>query len=120
VGKENIADLINLRIADRLGMGRPKARPYRLRAIEYLIEKVSRDPISVKMLKINGNEVMEILDIEPGPKIGAILDVLLSEVIEDQELDRANLEELRKMARKKIEEKKEEEDLKIRGKYWIK
>src|SRR4030043_989863 len=27
VGKENIADLINLRIADRLGMGRPKERP---------------------------------------------------------------------------------------------
>ncbi|MFZ5559566.1 MAG: CCA tRNA nucleotidyltransferase, partial [Patescibacteria group bacterium] len=35
VGKENIPDLINLRIADRLGMGRPKERPYRLRTIEY-------------------------------------------------------------------------------------
>lgn len=132
-GKENIQDLINLRIADRLGMGRPKARPYRLREIEYMIEKVSQDPISVKMLNIDGKEIMELLDIEPGPKIGAILDVLLAEVIEDpkkndkkylkkrvKELDESHLAQLRKMAKKRIREKKEEEDLKIKGKYWIK
>ncbi len=133
VGKENIPDLINLRIADRLGMGRPKERPYRLRTIEYMIEKVSRDPISVKMLKINGNDIMRLLKITPGPKIGAILDVLLAEIIEEpkrndkkilekrvKELDKENLEKLREMAKEKIEEKKEEEDLKIREKYWIK
>jgi len=133
VGKENIPDLINLRVADRLGMGRPKEKPYRLRTIEYMIEKVSKDPISAKMLKINGNEIMKLLKIEPGPKVGAILDVLLAEVIEDpkknnkdylekrvKELDKENLDELRKLAKGKIEEKKEEEDLKIREKYWIK
>ncbi len=133
VGLDNIPDLINLRITDRLGMGRPKARPYRLRTVEYMIEKVSQDPISVKMLKIDGTEIMKILQIEPGPKIGAILDVLLAEAIENpeknkkdylekrvKELDKENLEELRKLAKGKIEEKKEEEDLKIRGKYWIK
>jgi tRNA nucleotidyltransferase (CCA-adding enzyme) len=133
VGKENIPDLINLRIADRLGMGRPKEKPYRLRTIEYMIEKVSQDPISAKMLKINGSEIMKLLKIEPGPKIGAILDVLLSEIIEEpkkndkkklekrvKELDKENLEKLREMAKEKIEEKKEEEDLKIREKHWIK
>ena len=133
VGLENIADLINLRVADRLGMGRPKERPYRLRTIEYMIEKVSKDPISVKMLKINGNDTMGLLKIQPGPKIGAILDVLLAEVIENpeknikdylekriKELDKENLEKLRELAKGKIEEKKEEEDLKIREKYWIK
>ncbi|MFZ5559557.1 MAG: hypothetical protein ACOZAL_02065, partial [Patescibacteria group bacterium] len=133
VGKENIPDLINLRIADRLGMGRPKERPYRLRTIEYMIEKVSQDPISAKMLKINGNDVMKLLKIQPSPKVGAILDVLLAEVIEDPkknnkkllekrvlELDKENLEELCRLAKGKIEEKKEEEDLKIREKYWIK
>jgi len=133
VGRENISDLINLRIADRLGMGRPKERPYRLRTIEYMIEKVSQDPISAKMLKINGNEIMKLLKIQPGPKVGAILDVLLAEVIEDpkknnkkllekrvKELDKEDLEELRQLAKGKIEEKKEEEDLKIREKYWIK
>jgi len=133
VGLENIPDLINLRISDRLGMGRPKARPYRLRTVEYMIEKVSKDPISVKMLKINGNDIIKLLAIEPGPKIGAILDVLLAEVIENpkkntknylekrvKELDKENLDGLRQLAKGKIEEKKEEEDLKIREKYWIK
>jgi len=133
VGRENIPDLINLRISDRLGMGRPKARPYRLRTVEYMIEKVSKDPISAKMLKINGNDIMKLLKIQPSPKVGAILDVLLAEVIEDpkknnkkllekrvKELDEENLEQLRKLAKGKIEEKKEEEDLKIREKYWIK
>ena len=133
IGLENTTDIINLRVADRLGMGVPKAKPYRLRTIEYMMEKVSKDPISVKMLKIGGSEIMKILKIEPGPKIGAILDVLLSEAIEDpkkniknylekriKELNKTDLEELRKMAKKKIEEKKEEEDLKIKGKYWIK
>jgi poly(A) polymerase/tRNA nucleotidyltransferase (CCA-adding enzyme) len=133
VGTENIGDLINLRIADRLGMGRPKEKPYRLRTIEYMIEKVSKDPISVKMLKINGNDIMKLLLIQPSPKVGAILDVLLAEVIEDpkknnkkylenrvKELNEENLEILRKLAKGKIEEKKEEEDLKIREKHWIK
>lgn len=133
VGLENVPDLINLRISDRLGMDCPKARPYRLRKVEYLIEKVSKDPISVKMLKISGDKIMKLLKIEPGPKIGAILDVLLFEIIEDpkkntksylekrvKESNKADLEELRKMAKKKIEEKKEEEDLKIKGKYWVK
>lgn len=133
VGLENMADLINLRVADRLGMGRPKERPYRLRTIEYMIEKVSHDPVSAKMLKINGNDIMKLLKIPPGPKVGAILDVLLAEVIEEpkknkkeylekrtQELDKENLEALRKLAKGKIEEKKEEEDLKIRQRHWIK
>jgi poly(A) polymerase/tRNA nucleotidyltransferase (CCA-adding enzyme) len=133
VGTENISDLINLRIADRLGMGRPKEKPYRLRTIEYMIEKVSKDPISVKMLKINGNDIMKLLSIQPSPKVGAILDVLLAEVIEDpkknnkkyleervETLNGQNLEVLRKLAKGKIEDKKEEEDLKIREKHWIK
>jgi len=133
VGLENISDLINLRVADRLGMGRPKARPYRLRKVEYLIEKVSKDPISVAMLKIKGDDIMKILNIEPGPKIGAINDVLLAEVIEDpkkntkvylekriKQLDKENLDQLRALAKGKIEEKKEEEDLKIKEKYWVK
>lgn len=133
VGLENIPDLINLRIADRLGMSLPKARPYRLRKTEYLIEKVSKDPISVAMLKIKGNDIMKLLKIEPGPKIGAIMDVLLAEVIEDpkkntkaylekrtKQLNKENLEELRKLAKGKIKEKKEEEDLKIKEKYWVK
>ncbi len=82
-GKENLKDLMDLRIADRLGSGVPKAKPYKLRHLEYFIEKVSKDPISAKMLKINGQDIMKVLDAKPSPKIGAILKVLLSEIIEN-------------------------------------
>jgi tRNA nucleotidyltransferase (CCA-adding enzyme) len=133
VGLENMKDLIDLRMAERLGSGVPKAKPYKLRHFEYIIEKVSHDAISVKMLKINGNDLMEVLKIKPGPKVGAILDVLLSEVIEDPEkntkkylskraleLDKVDLSKLRDMAKEKIEEKKEEEDQEIKKKHWVK
>ena len=131
-GKENLKDLMDLRIADRLGSGVPKAKPYKLRHLEYLIEKVSKDPISPKMLKVNGQDIIKILDIEPSPKIGAILKVLLSEVIEDplkntkkylekrvRELNKLSPEEI-KQSEKIIEEKKEEEDLKDKEKFWVK
>ncbi|MFH1175139.1 MAG: HD domain-containing protein [bacterium] len=133
IGKENVRDLINLRIADRLGSGVPKAKPYKLRHLEYMIEKVSKDPISLKMLKIDGNGIMKLLDIQPGPKIGSILDVLFSEVLDDpekntseylekraKEISALDLLELRKLAKEKIEERKEEENETIRRKHWIK
>jgi len=73
------------------------------------------------------------IKIEAGPKIGAILDVLLSEVIEDSEknnqeyllsraedLNKKDLIKLRSMAKEKIEEKKEEDDKEIKEKYWVK
>ncbi len=83
VGKENVDDLIKLREADRIGSGVPKAQPYRLRYLQAMIEKVQKDPVHPKMLKIKGEAVMEILKIEPGPRVGKILAVLLDEVLED-------------------------------------
>lgn len=133
VGADNIKDLLLLRQADRSGSGIPKISSYRLRHLEYMIERVSKDPISAKMLKIDGIRLMELLKIEPGPKVGAILDVLLSEVIDDpgknqfdylekkaKELIGQDLDVLRSLAKDKIEEKKEQDDLKIKGKYSIK
>ena len=131
-GKENLKDLMDLRIADRLGSGVPKAKPYKLRHLEYLIEKVSKDPISAKMLKVNGQDIMKILNASPGPKVGAILKVLLSEVIEEpnkntkkylekrvKELNKLSAEDIKK-SEKVIEDKKEEEDLKDKKKFWVK
>lgn len=83
VGPESIDDLIKVREADRIGSGVPKAVPYKLRHLLFMIEKVKRDPISPKMLKINGDEIMKLLEIKPGPKIGKILAVLLEEVIDE-------------------------------------
>ncbi len=132
VGRDNLKDLIALRVADRLGSGTPKAMPYKLRHLEYMLEKVQNDPVSVKMLKINGDDLMRILNTPPGPKIGAILDVLLGEVLEDPELNTAaglkkqaqklaglDLEELRSRAKEVIEEKRQEEDKEIKKHYKV-
>lgn len=83
VGRENIWNLMNLRICDRVGTGRPKENPYRLRKYTAMIEQVLMDPISVSMLKIDGKHLMEMLHVEPGPRIGFILNAILEEVIED-------------------------------------
>lgn len=132
VGKENIKDLIDVRIGDRLGSGTPKAKPYRLRHFEFMVEKVSSDPISVKELKINGKNLMEGLHLKPGPKIGAILDVLLGEVIEDaskntretllaraKDLDTQDLATLRATAKTRIDDQRKKDEEEIKKKYWV-
>jgi poly(A) polymerase/tRNA nucleotidyltransferase (CCA-adding enzyme) len=135
VGPENMEELLQVRMADRIGSGVPKAEPYKLRHLKYVIEKVSQDPISVKMLKVNGNDVMKILEIPPGPKVGQILDVLLGYVLEDpkknekeflekeiKKLGKLSEEELKELAqrakkeREKIEMKRDEMTKK---KYWV-
>ncbi len=136
VGPENMPELLQLREADRIGSGVPKAEPYKLRHLKYMIEKVSKDPLSVKMLKINGSDLMGLLEITPGPKIGQILDILLGHVLDDPKKNtKAFLEkeakmlavlsdaELKELAEKSKEEKVEvqtEEDTKVKGKYWVK
>jgi putative nucleotidyltransferase with HDIG domain len=83
VGREHIWDLINLRICDRIGTGRPKEQPFRLRKYQAMIEQALRDPISVQMLGLNGGGVMEVTGEKPGPRIGWILHALLEEVLDD-------------------------------------
>lgn len=87
VGKDLIWDLMDLRICDRIGMGRPKEDPYRLRKYHSMIEEALRDPTSVTMLKIKGNDIIEITKSKPGPKIGYILNALLEEVLENPSLN---------------------------------
>jgi poly(A) polymerase/tRNA nucleotidyltransferase (CCA-adding enzyme) len=87
VGRENIWDLMNLRICDRIGTGRPKENPYRLRKYKAMVEEAMRDPISVSMLKIDGKGIMEVTHETPGPKIGFVLNSLLEEVLDDPKLN---------------------------------
>jgi len=59
VGKENIQELAQVREADRIGSGCPKALPFRLRHFLFRVEKVLQElggqQPSLKILKINGN-----------------------------------------------------------------
>ena len=95
VGEENIEDLLNLRICDRIGTGRPKEQPFRFRKYKAMVDEALRDPISVTMLKINGDVLMKKLGIPPGPRIGWTLHALLEEVLEDPKKNTAEYLETR-------------------------
>lgn len=136
VGPENVWDLMKVRACDRIGMGRPKEAPYRLRKYESMIEEAMRAPTSVGMLKINGEDVIRETLERPGPKIGHILHALLEEVLENPELNtkeflvkrskeliKLSEKELRELGEsgKEAKESKEEEELsKIRKKHGVK
>lgn len=83
VGEENIWDLLNLRICDRIGTGRPKEQPFRFRKYKAMVEEALRDPISVSMLAVDGSKLMDTFHVNPGPRIGWTLNALLEDVLEN-------------------------------------
>ncbi|MCH7828754.1 HD domain-containing protein [Patescibacteria group bacterium] len=135
IGKENVEDLMQVRMADRIGSGVPKAEPYKLRHLRYVIERVQKDPISAKMLKLNGSDVMKLGNLSPGPKVGYLLDVLLAGVLEDPKkntkkylerevkellpLEEAELLHLSKKAKKEREHVEMKRDEMSKQKYWV-
>ncbi len=135
VGKENMEELLQVRMADRIGSGVPKAEPYRLRHMRYLIDRVSQDPISSNMLKIGGNDIMKIMNVPPGPVIGNVLNILLLRVINDPKLNekeklKKELEKIKekslqeiekeaKEAKKEIEKTEKKRDQMTKKRYWV-
>ena len=83
VGEDQIENLLNLRVCDRIGTGRPKEQPFRFRKYKAMVDEALRDPISVKMLKVNGDRIMELSSEKPGRKLGYVLHALLEEALED-------------------------------------
>jgi len=136
VGPELVWDLMNVRACDRIGMGRPKETPYRLRKYHSMIEEAMRAPVSVGMLKIDGARIMEVANIKPGREIGWILHALFNEVLDDPEkntaaylegrtkelltLDTKELERLGEAGKETKAEKEEGEVSAIRKKYNVK
>lgn len=84
VGVENIQDMIDLRVGDRLGGGLREATSWRLRRFMKMIEEELHPPFSVADLAISGHDVMRELGIKPGPKVGQILAQLFEEVQEEK------------------------------------
>ena len=135
VGEENIYDLLNLRICDRIGTGRPKEQPFRFRKYKAMVEEALRDPISVGMLKTDGTRMMSVFNIPAGQTIGWTLNALLEEVLEDparnteeyldartKELLALNPEKLKELGdsgKRKREEKEEEEIKKILERHHV-
>lgn len=79
IGKENIEDMLALRIGDRLGGGATETS-WRLELFKKRLEEVQKQPFSVTDLKIDGNDVMKALNVKPGPIIGKLLSELFTEV----------------------------------------
>lgn len=83
VGVENVKDMMDLRIGDRLGGGTQTAESWRLKKFKERIEQELNPPFSINDLAVDGHDVMKELNIKPGPKIGEILQKLFEEVDED-------------------------------------
>ena len=127
VGKENIQKLLRVRMCDRIGSGRPKEQPFRLRKYTAMVDEALRDPISVSMLKINGKYIMETFHVTPGPRIGWVLHALLEDVLDDttknteeylknraEELLKLDDGALQKLGKSGVEKQKEIDEAQIR------
>ena len=79
-------EMISLRRSDRLGSG-AKESSWRWELFKKRLIEVQKQPFSVKDLKVNGLDVMEILKIKPSRKVGEVLDKLFAEVEEKPELN---------------------------------
>jgi len=136
VGPQLVWDLMDVRACDRIGMGRPKETPYRLRKYQSMIEEAMRAPVSVGMLKIDGGKLMEITNEKAGPRIGWILHALLEEALEDpnintpeemesraiklSKLSDAELKKIGESGKEKKEAEEEKELAEIRKRYGVK
>lgn len=84
IGVENVKDMMDLRVGDRLGGGTQTAESWRLKLFKERVEKqLAPAPFSINDLAIDGNDVMKELNMKPGPEIGNILQKLFEEVDED-------------------------------------
>lgn len=84
IGIENVTDMMDLRIGDRLGGGTQTAESWRLKRFkERVAGELAPKPFSINDLAINGNDIMHELSLKPGPEIGKILQILFEEADED-------------------------------------
>jgi len=84
IGVNNVEDMMDLRVADRLGGGTQTAESWRLKLFkEKIEEQLKPAPFSINDMAVDGNDVMRILNIKPGPVIGELLEKVFAEVDED-------------------------------------
>lgn len=86
VGLVNLDDILDLREADRLGSGARKTS-WRLEEMKERMVSQLNQPMDVRDLAINGDDLMKEFKLKPGKKIGEILNQLFEEVLEKPELN---------------------------------
>jgi putative nucleotidyltransferase with HDIG domain len=93
IGREHVEALFELRRADDVGSGLPPDDPatvaFRARIDA---ELAARPPLDRGALAVDGDDLIRDLGLEPGPRLGRVLDALLERVIGDPALnDRGTL-----------------------------
>ena len=91
-------DFMRMRIADK--KGNLSKRPYtiaeiRLRLKKLFNEMAQKSAFRINHLEINGDDIIQILGVAPGPEIGKIKQMLFEKVLDDPELN--NYDELKKI-----------------------
>ena len=101
IGIDNVEDMMDLRIGDRLGGGLQEAESWRLKLFRKRLSDVLKKPFTVADLKVSGHDVMKILGLKPGPEVGKVLNKLFEEVADDPKKNKseyllAKIEKLKK------------------------
>ncbi len=100
LGEDLLYPLFELRLADTkaqgLGGDIDEEIQYRNRVMKVLL---SKPPLAVQDLQLNGYDVIRILDIIPGKTVGDVLNYLLEKVIDDPKLNKREI--LREIAKEK-------------------
>jgi tRNA nucleotidyltransferase (CCA-adding enzyme) len=86
VGQENVEDVVLLAVSDLLAKGLPiEDEIINLLTLRDRARKsiAIGEPININHLAVNGNDVMRVLNIKSGPKVGQVLSRLSDIVLED-------------------------------------
>lgn len=103
IGTENLDDMMALREGDRLGSGR-KRTSWRLEEMKERIYAELHQPMKVTDLAVDGNDLMNELELKPGKVIGDLLQKLLEQVLDDPTLnEKSKLIEIARTLLAKIE-----------------
>lgn len=86
VGLENLNDILDVREADRLGSNARKTS-WRLEEMKQRMIEQLHQPLQTRDLAIDGNDLMQEFNLQPGPVLGEILHYLLELVIDDSSLN---------------------------------
>lgn len=87
-GIKNVGDLFALRRADTAAMIKIEQKDY-LAELQKRIDKIiaEENALDVTDLKVNGEDVMRVLKVPPGPLVGRVLNFLLEKVLDDPKLN---------------------------------
>ena len=87
-GLSNIPELFELRKADARAMEREIEAEY-LAELQKRIDKIvaEENALDIKDLKVKGEDVMQTLNVQPGPLVGKVLHYLLDKVLDDPKLN---------------------------------